>query len=232
MPTEMTARKAPNGSPPLPVWAPFAPTASIPVRRVLSSYPVDAVSPPDVGFLDQLGSAGAIIALGSTGFTKVTVPFAGTRKSAAQAWDAGTIVWTLLGNTAPQESGHVWEELLHTSQSLVEWSRLDDDWNGENAARPHPVAIASAYDLVLRVCHKQCRLGNLGAPEMVAPIPDGGIYLEWQGPKRRASIQVAPDGSFGFLLVGGEPGAREYKEADNLDLASILAVIESVLQEK
>ena len=124
------------------------------------------------------------------------------------------------------------EDLYRASDALVELAGLEEGWDGQVALPPTRVAIARAYDLMIRV-HGNLRQGKtLGAPELCAPIPDGGLQLEWQGAKWRVEVQVAPDGSFGYLLVGGTPNDRRYEEADGLHLEEILRVVRSALLAK
>ncbi len=136
---------------------------------------------------------------------------------------------TTIDFRAHRASANQLEDFYSVSSSLVDLARLPPGWDGADAASPGPLAIASAYDLLLRLLTHEHFGDSVSSPELGAPIPDGGIELEWQGPERLIDIQVAPDGTYGYLLVGGESGNRTYKEADDLDLKSIVEIIEAAL---
>jgi hypothetical protein len=92
---------------------------------------------------------------------------------------------------------------------IADIAELPAGLDGEDAAAPAPVAIGHALELLLHVSSLGIDGEKIGPPWTSAPIADGGLQLEWQAPGARIEVQVAPDGTFGFLSIIESPGGRQ-----------------------
>lgn len=115
--------------------------------------------------------------------------------------------------------------LLPAFERIVQIAALEPNWDGEGAERPSPLAYTNALQLMLKLVSQGSEDDSVWIPTTSAPIADGGLQIEWQGPDASIEVQAAPDGSFGYLIVAGTPSAREYEEADDLTLEDIPRVI-------
>ena len=107
---------------------------------------------------------------------------------------------------------------------IAEIAGLPPDWDSYGAAAPSAPAIGQACALVNVVAEAapDARNGQR-APWTSAPIADGGLQVEWKGPDDRIDVQVAPDGSLGYLIQRGEGLSASYEEADEAPFDAILA---------
>jgi len=55
-------------------------------------------------------------------------------------------------------------------------------------------------------------------PYFVAPLPYGGVQLEWREPGREIEIEIAPDGTLAYLLIEREGVARRFTEQEDVSL--------------
>ena len=122
--------------------------------------------------------------------------------------------------------------LLPAAQRIAEISGLGANWDDEGASAPSALAYSKAFELLLRLEASDRSTGHVAPPITSAPIADGGLQIEWEGPQARIEIQAAPDGTFGYLIVKGGPGAREYEEADDLDVLQMVDVIQRTVSEE
>jgi hypothetical protein len=84
-----------------------------------------------------------------------------------------------------------------------------------------------AIDVSLRLVRKiaELDLGDLPVPH-VAPVPGGGIQLEWRVGDRELELEILPDGAIEFLRAErGEP--VDEAALDSAQLHSLLAWVVS-----
>ncbi len=124
------------------------------------------------------------------------------------------------------------DDLRPAFQRITELASLQANWDGYGAEPPSALAYARALQLILTLNSQSIARGRFRVPFTSAPIADGGLQVEWKGPNARIEVQAAPDGSFGYLIVAGAPGDREYHEADDLDLSQIVEVIHRIIDPK
>jgi hypothetical protein len=103
----------------------------------------------------------------------------------------------------------------------VEVAALEDGWDGENAVRPRPEALASALGAILAL---DAALPEFEEP-FVAPTIDGLIQLEWHTDRRALEFEATDEG---WSVVGTETaprGERVYHQTDasRLDIDKLLA---------
>ncbi|CAN5683985.1 hypothetical protein BH23CHL3_BH23CHL3_10920 [soil metagenome] len=97
-------------------------------------------------------------------------------------------------------------------ERLQQLAQLKQGWDGSDAIPLSPVAVAhaalTAYS-VLSVYGK--------APNFIAPIPDGGVQVEWDSGTAALELTIGQDGYKEILLVLNQdskfPEVHEYGEA-------------------
>jgi hypothetical protein len=114
---------------------------------------------------------------------------------------------------------------------LKQLACLEPDWDGAGSAALSACVVADAESLLLEVGQFfSSRAGADISPSTIAPIPGGGIYLEWRGGHLEFQVDVLPDGQLGFLFVDrGGPTPRS-EEGDGVDLAVLLNYLARVLE--
>lgn len=100
---------------------------------------------------------------------------------------------------------------------------LPDDWDGAGAVKISDAAHHRAVDMVSNALN----MGRL--PDFVAPLPDGGLQLEW-GPLNNKKLVVAidPDGTdieFVFIDERGAAAAEDGTVLQDSDLDRFLKVM-------
>lgn len=83
---------------------------------------------------------------------------------------------------------------------LDHYATLEEGWDSYGAKAPIPAAIATARRLIAAY------------PDVyhVAPLPAGGMFIDWHGPSGEFSIDTYPDGTLeGYLLVRYRPDGSE-----------------------
>jgi hypothetical protein len=114
-------------------------------------------------------------------------------------------------------------QLLQVAREIDDIAMLKPCWDGNNA----PVLsglVASRAVLLLLTLEVESD-GVTPPPATIAPISDGGLQLEWDLDRLQIEVQVAPDGTYGYLMVHDPSGTERYEEADDLTLAQMTQVI-------
>jgi hypothetical protein len=92
------------------------------------------------------------------------------------------------------------------------------------------VSLASARQLIeLLERHYRTRAGAQVGPFDVAPIPRGGVQIEWRSPEVHLEVEVGPVGDYSYLLKRLRPEGREYEEAHGVDWDQLRPQFERVL---
>lgn len=112
---------------------------------------------------------------------------------------------------------------------LDEFATLPANWDSYGATTPTPGALDVARALVVAVSEPAVHGDSPVVPEIFAPIPDGGIQVEWQGPAARIEVQVAPDGSLGYLIERSGEGEPRFEEVENLTFAEVVVVVQQLV---
>lgn len=130
--------------------------------------------------------------------------------------------------TAPKPAGSLQPALLRIR--IREIADLPANWDGAGAVAPSAVAIAQACVLIDAVAQMEDeRTGGRRSPFTSAPIADGGLQAEWMGDNARIDVQIAPDGTLGYMTKQGHGLQAVYDEQDGVPVAILLDVIEAVL---
>ncbi len=117
-----------------------------------------------------------------------------------------------------------------TSQALRELRNLPANWDSYGARPPTRVAIDAAQALLASV---YSFLAGVPAervqPELLVPLADGGVQIEWSAHTVSVEVQVGPMGTLGYLYVDRSTPEGRYSERDDAPWASILSHIASVV---
>lgn len=112
-------------------------------------------------------------------------------------------------------------------EQLRRLATLEDDWDSYGGSPPTDEAIDAACSLLsLAYAFHDERM----RPYDVAPVPDGGVQVEWRGHAQHLEIEIGPRGQIGYLvknLVDG--GGREYEEGDEITVTRALQLVAEVL---
>jgi hypothetical protein len=115
-------------------------------------------------------------------------------------------------------------------QEIEELRDLEDDWDSYGGAPPTEASLSSAKQLIERVeRHYRTRAGEHVCPFDVAPIPRGGVQIEWRSPDVHLEVEVGPAGDYSYLLKRIHAEGREYEEAHEVDWDQLRPQFERVL---
>ncbi len=116
---------------------------------------------------------------------------------------------------------------LHPYARLEVLSALQAGWDTYDAQPISHVAIAQSFTFLDEL---EARLGDAAhsvAPYFVAPLPYGGVQLEWREPGREIEIEIALDGTLAYLLIEGEGATRVFTERDDVSLDDVVRTANS-----
>jgi hypothetical protein len=113
--------------------------------------------------------------------------------------------------------------LLDVAREIDEIATLKPGWDGHDAPVLSGLVASRAFLLLLSL--EDATGGAVPLPATVAPIADGGLQLEWDRDRLQIEVQVAPDGTYGYLLIHDPFGSERYEEADDLTLAAMIQVL-------
>src|SRR5215213_2401838 len=87
-------------------------------------------------------------------------------------------------------------------QRLDELSKLERDWDTYGALPLTPTALSVAEAIMRKVVKASEKpLGERVAPYTIMPIADGGVSLEWRGPRADLELDIGPSGALSYLLL-------------------------------
>lgn len=112
---------------------------------------------------------------------------------------------------------------------LRQLSALAPDWDSYGAKPVSDKAIRATHQLLSTIRDPLgTLLGDQIQPFAIAPLADGGLQLEWRGPKGTLEVDIAPDGKLGYLLVEGQKD-RSFEEGDDVPWNRIPALMRRVM---
>jgi hypothetical protein len=115
--------------------------------------------------------------------------------------------------------------LATTWQRLAELAALPPDWDSYGGDPPTTRAIVTARQLVAAIAERANDRPADAAPWFIAPVPDGGVQLEWRGPARELTVTVGPNGSLGYLIAAREAHGEAVHEAAEVDERRIVELV-------
>jgi len=117
-----------------------------------------------------------------------------------------------------------------TLQRLTQLAGLPGGWDSYGAAPPSPQAIFVARELLVAVASRFGRtVGDRVRPYALAPIADGGVQIEWRGPRAEIEVEIDPIGQLGYLLIDKQGTDRAFAEHDNPTRPELIDAVASVL---
>lgn len=102
--------------------------------------------------------------------------------------------------------------------------QLREDWDGEGAGKISRTAIGCSLRLIAKSIDEFAI-----TPVLIAPIPDGGLQLEWENATSRLELLIDPDGEMSMLFID-RPGTaqRSAVEKEGLSAESVIEAIREV----
>jgi len=109
---------------------------------------------------------------------------------------------------------------------LRSFTELAPGWDTYDAEVISLNAIRAAIDTVLALAGTTPR-NERGeyVPDHLAPLADGGVQLEWDGPRGSLEVEFGPEGDVGYLLVDIAGAHRECEEATIADIAALVTEV-------
>jgi hypothetical protein len=97
-------------------------------------------------------------------------------------------------------------------EQLQAMRSLPENWDGYGAAAPEPrvIDLAQAFTGLFETLRKKANF----APSVlhVSPTRVGGVLIEWEDPVAQHEVEMAPDGSVGFLHLHKATGHIETRK--------------------
>lgn len=120
--------------------------------------------------------------------------------------------------------------LRSSLQRLDELSKLEHDWDSYGALPMTETALASADAMMRKAVDVHGpAFGERVAPYTVTPIPDGGVSIEWRGPRATLELDIGPSGALSYLLVDQTEAERWFEEASDISKRQALDLVRGVL---
>ena len=114
------------------------------------------------------------------------------------------------------------EAYLEATQRLKDFAMLPSGWDTYDAKPIAATAIHLARQLLSAVARRFANHTSRAEPFFVAPLPYGGVQIEWRRANKEIEVEIAPDGRFGYLLTTGEGENRTFEERENVSADEIL----------
>lgn len=133
--------------------------------------------------------------------------------------------WVYAGYSLPLRA---LTSLSATFSDLRDLTQLGDDWDGEGSPSPSEEVLRSAEQLLVDAAARFLNQPSNVAPTFVAPVPGGGIYLEWRTQQRDLQLYVHPGDRLGYLSIdrsGSQPVYTEMSNAPAQQLLDQLALV-------
>jgi hypothetical protein len=115
-------------------------------------------------------------------------------------------------------------------QRLTELAALEADWDSYGTDPPTNLAITTARQVLEAVAERLASAaGTDPAPYFIAPVPTGGVQLEWTGPASEIEVEIGPEGALGYLLVRREGDAETEQVEARVSPADVAHAVAGVL---
>jgi hypothetical protein len=119
---------------------------------------------------------------------------------------------------------------MHSSHRLDQLARLPENWDSYGGARPSKDSIRAARSLLLALSARGgLPCGRDVNPSHIAPLPIGGVQLEWGSATMDIEVEVSPDGAFAYLLDDRRDGDQRLSEDEDTPAATIVDLVMRVL---
>ena len=108
---------------------------------------------------------------------------------------------------------------------------LPADWDSYGSPPLSGIALIEACRLLVAAADRfGARAGERIGPYHVAPIPGGGVQLEWRGRDLDLEVHIGGDGETSWLLAEKRDGAERYREGRAADQDEILRLLGRVVK--
>ena len=121
------------------------------------------------------------------------------------------------------------DSLLQTSVSeLHSMKALPEDWDSYGGRATTDIAVSVTEKLLRSLVQLA---GDNTIPYHMAPLPDGGVYLEWRakGIDGKVIVYIGHDGEIGYLNVARIKGQRISEERENVSRWMIVDLVSNLL---
>lgn len=110
-------------------------------------------------------------------------------------------------------------------QRLSEFARLTPGWDTYDAQPITMTATSEAQRFLSELAARFAGRTNDAEPFFVAPLPYGGVQMEWRQTGHEIEIEIGPDGHIGYLLTTGQGDNHTFTERDNVQFAEVLDLV-------
>ncbi len=115
-------------------------------------------------------------------------------------------------------------------RQLAAFRHLQPGWNGYQGRAITPQAITAAHRLLALILEQLWfSARNTAFPDVIVPVPDGGVQFEWRRGARELEVGIGPDGALGYLLTEQTGVEETEEEAERVTRTEILGHIASVV---
>jgi hypothetical protein len=173
-----------------------------------------------------------LLSVTGVGIVAVAGTLAGQDISArvAQSSPRYALSESVAGSQSTYEVRTDMESIIPALTRLNELAQLQPNWDSYDAEALTPSAIAAASLLITSVNEDRRSLtGRPAPPWVVAPVPDGGVQVEWMASPRKIVVQIDPDGELSYLVVDRSELIPSYTEDHGVPIARIRALVDSIL---
>src|SRR5262249_26065958 len=95
---------------------------------------------------------------------------------------------------------------------LDELAALEGNWDSYGGVPPSRDALGVAHRFIHAVEQRfDPAVGERVHPYDVAPIPRGGVQIEWRGSDVHLEVEIDQEGDVSYLLKTIKPTGREYE---------------------
>jgi hypothetical protein len=113
---------------------------------------------------------------------------------------------------------------------IARFADLEPDWDSYGAKRISPTAIAVARQTLRSVTQgTEPALSERVLSVWIAPLPNGGVVLEWRGAAADLEVEIAADGALGLLLEERGDQAIETSERTDVGAEDVATLLKDVL---
>ena len=113
---------------------------------------------------------------------------------------------------------------------IARFADLEPDWDSYGAQRIAPTAIAVARDVLRSVIHEtEPALSERVLSVWIAPLPSGGVVLEWRGAAAELEVEIAANGALDLLLEERADRTTETSERRDVRAEDIATLLKDVL---
>ncbi|MGI8857570.1 MAG: hypothetical protein ACR2JW_17690 [Thermomicrobiales bacterium] len=108
------------------------------------------------------------------------------------------------------------------ARRLDEFATLPPGWDTYDAQPIAARALDEARRLLAAVGRRLNGRAMIARPFFVAPLPYGGVQIEWRRAENEIEVEIAPDGRFGYLSTTGEGENRVFVEKDDASTDEVI----------